>query len=393
MMIGYLIVTVAVLGTGYAAYRDLLTTEVSDSISFLTVETGLLLHTVNSYMAGEIPAMVAGVFGVYLAGMAVWTLLSYVKMRRSTEEREEGIPLVATEEVALVVFIVAVAVVRFSLGGVSTLWVAVMSGLALFAFGQVLYHLHIWGGADSRIMGAMGFALPYLPAGFEPMVMAPWAFQVTLVLNLFLIGAVYVLGFAFYRGLMEEGVMERFFDEVRGDWRRLTGIVAGYLALMAILMATMGSGTARSVLPILTSYAVLLVGMLVLYRYLRIVEAEAMTDTVAVDDLEEGDVIEESIEVEGEVQRHQSMLGKVLARVRAINPIGVIDPYLGRLEESLGYPEIVGLTSKEIEKIREDREEVTVRTGVRFVPAFPVAILVSVLVGDIVYLGLSLLVG
>jgi Flp pilus assembly protein protease CpaA len=194
MMIGYLIVAAAVIGTGYAAYRDLLTTEVSDSISFLTVEVGLLLHTMNAYVAGEIPATVATIFGVYLAGMAVWTLRSYVEMRRSPDEGSDGPPLVAPEEVGLIVFIAAVAVLRFSLGGLSTLWIAVVSGLALFAFGQVLYHLHIWGGADSRILGAMGFALPYLPAGFEPMAQAPWAFQATLVLNLFLIGAVYVLG-------------------------------------------------------------------------------------------------------------------------------------------------------------------------------------------------------
>jgi len=224
------------------------------------------------------------------------------------------------------------------------------------------------------------------------MAQAPWAFQVTLVLNLFLIGAVYVLGFAFYRGLREPGVMERFFDEVRGDWRRLALIVAGYLALMTVLMVSVGSGSAQAALPILTSYAILLIGMLVLYRYLRIVEAEAMTDAVDVDALEEGDVIEESVEVEGEVQRHQSLLGKIIERIRTLNPVGVLDPYLRRLEESLGYPEIVGLTSKEIAKIQEEREEVTVRTGVRFVPAFPVAILVSVVVGDLVYMGLSAIV-
>ncbi len=392
-MIGYLLVAAAVLGTGYAAYRDLLTTEVSDSISFVTVEVALVFHTLNAYVAGEIPRTWAGVFVLYLSVMIVYTLRSYIRLRRSSTDEEREPPLIASEEVALSLFIAVVALLRFQAGGSSMLWVAVVSGLALFAFGQVLYHLHIWGGADSRILGAMGFALPYLPGGFEPLVQAPWAFQATLVLNLFLLGAVYVMGFAFYRGLTEEGVMERFFREVRQDWRRIVLILAGYLIVMIALMVTMGSGPVRTVFPILTSYAALLVGMLVLYRYLRIVEAEAMTRRVDVDELEEGDVIEESVEVEGTVQRHQSLIGAILEWLRDRNPVGFLDPYLGRLEESLGYPEIVGLTAKEIEKIREDREAVTVRTGVRFVPAFPVAILVSVSIGDLVYLGLSILVG
>ena len=44
---------------------------------------------------------------------------------------------------------------------------------------------------------------------------------------------------------------------------------------------------------------------------------------------------------------------------------------------------IRGLTRREVEKIQEKRKEVWIKEGVRFIPAFPLSILLTLFYGDI----------
>lgn len=388
-MIGYLIVGVALVGTAYAAYHDSMTTEVADEVSFLTASAAIGVHAVNAFMQGQIGgAVFAGVLAVdtvaFLASLS--PALTAVYPHHALERLEE-------QRYAVVGFVTLLfllyALVSFAAEGSSFLGMSVLVGVGFFLVGAFFYLTGVWGGADAFVMGATGFALPYVPAEFVPIAQAPWPFQLTLMLNLFIIGTLYIIGFAVFQGLRSKDVMERLWQDMRRYWRRLAVITALYVfAVVGVTVAVTG-GIAVQRLVTMARYVPLLIGLLVLYRYLKIVEDSAMTEEVPVDDLEPGDVIVESVEVEGEVMRHQSFLGKILEQVRAVNPFGLIDPLLKRLEGWIGYPEIVGLTEKEITAIRERRETVTRKTGVRFVPAFPAAIVVSVTVGDLVYLVVS----
>lgn len=289
-MFGYVAFAVAFLGSSVASYFDLKTTEVPDSVSVATGAAGLALHGMMSLVRGE----------------AYYVLASLV------------------------------------------------AGLGLLGLGWLLYTMGVWGGADALVLGSIGFAFPVLHAEFSPAVVAEWPFAVTLLFNVFLVGTAYILLFALYKGFSRRDVMEEFLADMRSYWKRLAGITVGF--------AVVTSGLALFILPdvslfwstfdMLLYYLLLLVGLLLLYRYLRVVEDGLMRDEVSTDDLEPGDVLAEDVEVDD----------------------GVIDSQ-----------RIVGLTEEEVDRIAEARSTVAIKHGVRFVPSFPVALLLSVMFGDVIY--------
>ncbi len=289
-MFGYLAFAVAFLGSSVASYFDLKTTEVPDSVSVATAAAGLLAHGVFSLMRSD-PYFV-------LMSLAV--------------------------------------------------------GIGLFGFGWLLYTLGVWGGADALVLGSIGFAFPVLHAEFAPAVVAQWPFAVTLVFNVFLVGTAYILLFALYKGFSRQTVMEEFLADMNSYWKRLVGIVAGFAVVAVGLALAVTSDTAAfpQIFDVLLPYLALLAGLLVLYRYLRVVEDGLMRDEISTDELAAGDVLAEDVEVDD----------------------GMIDSQ-----------RIVGLDEDEVEKIAGARETVAIKYGVRFVPSFPAALLVSVTFGDVVY--------
>ncbi|MDY6788926.1 MAG: A24 family peptidase [Candidatus Nanohaloarchaea archaeon] len=290
-MIGYIILAVVLGGTSTAAYLDLKTTEVPDMISIVVAVAGVLLHAVASYTSGN------------------W---SYITR-------------------------------------------SLLVGAAFFGFGWGLYLLGSWGGADAFVLGSIGFALPYLPTEFQPIFNAFWPFPLTLLFNIFLVGAVYSLLYAAFEGLTSEEVMTDFFKDMKCYWKRLVTITLFFaLVVYTLTVYTLSSrpmAYMNSLYPVL-GFALALAGVLILYRYLKAVENSAMRKTLESSELEPGEVLAEDVETEEGVIRANR---------------------------------IKGLTEEEVEAIQESCSEITVRYGVRFVPAFPVAVLVSVTFGDLVY--------
>ncbi|MFB6076863.1 MAG: prepilin peptidase [Candidatus Nanohaloarchaea archaeon] len=293
-MIGYIVFAVAFIGSSIAAYLDLKTTEVPDSVSVAVASLALVLHFVVSYTSGE------------------W---------------------------------------RFLIS-------SILVGIAFFGLGWLLYLLGTWGGADAFVLGSIGFALPYLPEEFAPLFIAPWPFFMTLLFNTMIVGLVYSLLYAVYHGFRSDGVMAAFQEEMREYWRRAAMIVMVYISVIAALTVVYRGGlvlTQRTLL-LIGGHGVLLLGLLMLYRYLQAVEERAMRAEVDVDELGEGDVLAEDVDLED-----------------------------GKIDAS----RIVGLTEEEVEEIQEARETVTVKYGVRFVPSFPAALLISVTIGDLLYIVVS----
>lgn len=289
-MLGIIVFAIALVGSGIAAVWDLRTTEVPDIISLLTAGSGILVHLILTITTGE---------------------LTYI---------------------------------------VSSLVV----GSLFFGLGWIFFLTGIWGGADAFVMGAVGFALPTVPQGFQPAFSAPWPFGFTLLINIFIVGAVYTMFFALYKGLGSKKVMEEFFNDIKGYWKRMVLISAFYVVLLTVsTIVTVGfSGIGTSTRYFLGTLPILL-GFLAVYRFLKNVEKYGMTSRISVDDLEEGDVLAKPVELEDEV---------------------------------LDADRIVGVTEDQVSKIRDAVDEVTVKSGVMFVPSFPVAILLSVFLGDLIVL-------
>ncbi len=293
-MIGYLILGTALAGTGTAAYLDLKTTEVPDEVSILTAAVGILLHAVMSYLSYS------------------WA------------------PLVNS----------------------------IATGVVFFSLGWLIYLMGGWGGADAFVLGATGFAIPYLPSEFAPMYQAAWPFQITLIFNVFIVGAVYSLIYAAFIGLRSRKVMEKFQKSLSKEWKNILGTILSFTVLAYLLVlysqyiGVAGGANIYSFIALVLSIS----GMLILYRYLKAVEEEAMKNEIDTEDLKPGDVLAEEVDTGNRT-----------------------------IEANL----IRGLTKGEIVEVRENRAKVTIRHGVQFVLSFPVAIIVSVFLGDLIYMGLA----
>lgn len=197
-------------------------------------------------------------------------------------------------------------------------------GTAFSVYGWGMYYAGMWGGADAFSLSALGFAAPYSLTGFGLM------HSVNLFVNIMLVGFGYTLFYAFYKASRTGGVLKSTFDEIKANKLRF-GAEIFAAALLGLL--------ALEVFKANFLYPVLAVSMVFLYRFLKQLEGKAMVTEKSVGELEEGEVV-----ISGEN-------GK----------------------------KVKGITQEEINDL--EVEEVVVKTGVRFVPVFPVALLITDIYG------------
>lgn len=195
---------------------------------------------------------------------------------------------------------------------------------AIFSiYGWGMYYVGMWGGADAFAVSILGFAAPYPVTGFEV------AHPVNLFINIMLVGFLYTVGFALWKGYGNDSVVSDFRERVFGQKLRLT------LELVAAVIVSVAGQLYFGMNGIF--YLIALFLMVFLYRFLRAVEEEAMAKKIPKEELEGGEVISE---VDGKIR---------------------------------------GATEDEIEEL--ELEEVEVKSGVKFVPVFPIALLITDIFG------------
>jgi len=200
-------------------------------------------------------------------------------------------------------------------------------GTVFSVYGWLAYWKGLWGGADALGIMVLGFAAPYGFSGPELI------YPVNIFVNIMIVGLVYTVGFAVYRAMSSEGFFTRVKDRVLDDRKRIPLELAG----AAVFSAYAGTVNLNAY-----SYFAAFVFIIFLYRFLKVLEDAEMTKTVAVEDLEGGEVVAE----------HGDL--------------------------------IEGISEEEIDEL--DVDEVEVQEGIRFMPVFPVALLITDLFGGGVFL-------
>jgi len=202
-------------------------------------------------------------------------------------------------------------------------------GTVFSIYGWGLYIMGMWGGADAFAMSVLGFATPYSLTGPDVL------FSINLFLNIMIVGMLYTLLFAFYKSVQNRGVWSQTWKDIKQQEKRITVEI---ILSAAICLIGVYTGSFNGLV-----YFIFLVSMIIIYRFLLNIQEDVLTREVSVSELEPGDVLASSEEQGGKV---------------------------------------VGITQKEIDSIKAER--VTIREGVRFIPVFPIAlVLTSVLGGGI----------
>jgi len=220
--------------------------------------------------------------------------------------------------------------------------------------GAVKYYTKLWGGADFLILGALGFLIPVFPQGFSA-TLGPWPYPVTLFLNILLVGCVYTIIYATVIALRKKEILSLFLKNMKSSGKILLGSSIAYIILIALMTffgVYISNTSYGTILPFLLKrtipYFLILIFLTV---FLKTIQYDILDKRISTKKLKEGDVL----------------ANKVLLKNKTISA-----------------DKIVGLTKEQVTQIRSEKKYVKITQGVPYVPVFPISIIITLFVGDII---------
>jgi len=230
----------------------------------------------------------------------------------------------------------------------SNYWIflnSLIAGGAIFALGFLMYYAGQWGGGDAKILAAIIFLLPVSSTTLP--------FPLTYLLNVFIVGAGYMILYSFGLALMNRKIFSAFFV----DFKKQKAVLAlGSIALFAtfaiinysvlVLLAypvDYLSLVRNSLVPLFAA-----IGLFMIWRFAKAVEDVGFKRKIPISKLKIGDVLIDS-----------------------------------KIWE--------GITEKELKKIKKSEKRfVWIKEGVRFAPTFPLALAFTLIYGDFLFLILKI---
>ena len=211
-------------------------------------------------------------------------------------------------------------------------------GLGFLGFGFFMYYLGQWGGGDAKILSAIGFLVPVVPPEFKTSLMFP--LPLSFFFNVFLVGAVYMILYALVLSIMNRKIWSVFFEDLKAN----TKIIVMLNMLLIVFLYVFGIAFAKYYQAdmIVFSVVILLIssGFFFLWKFVKTVENVGFKKKIPMSELKVGDV-------------------------------------------PLDYKIWEGITEKELKKIKSSgKKYVWIKEGVRFAPAFPLALIFTILIGD-----------
>lgn len=227
----------------------------------------------------------------------------------------------------------------------------VFSVAFLGAFGYIMYRTKQWGGGDLLLIAGMGATIGSLPADVLRLVgakLAPWPFSITLLMNLLVVGSAYGILHILWLAASNKKVRSSFLAETHKTiWQP---------ALMAVAAVGLWG------VPTISVSLAIMVLFWPLYRLAKCAESVVFVREVKFGALREEDWLTEDI-----------MVGSTII-ARASSP-GLSGDEVKRIKKFVAGGKLVGTT-----RIKE---------GIAFAPVFPLAIVASLLFGDIAFFAVS----
>jgi len=227
-----------------------------------------------------------------------------------------------------------------------SLWMCLASGGLFLGLGLLFFYSQQWGGADVKLLTAIGVGFGSLIGEFAPVPSLLWPFAITVLMNFFIVAIVYSLLFALSSAAKTPAVWKDFKASMNSYEQGL--ILAAFLGV-AILAFYNSIFVWAGFIPLVW----------LLFRFLKPVEKHCMHKEVSVKGLVEFDIPENDIKVGRKVI------------VSNKDPNGIT-------------PEQI----KEVQKLAKAgkvAKNLRVKWGVPLVPAFPVTILISLFYGDMIF--------
>ena len=291
-------------------------------------------------------ALAAAFVGSSIA--AIWDL--------KTTEIPDSIPYIM-----IAVALLTYGVQSYVEGNFSIIANSMIAGLSLLGFGFVLYYLGQWGGGDAKLLSAVGFLLPVVPLGFSEVILPlpsilgfleQFKFPIVYVFNLFVVGAVYMIAYAVGMTALNKGIQDRFMREVKLNSRKLLLslfiIFISSLAFHGFWLGLIGIPVSFTIIASDLFLAIGITSLFVLFLFAKAVEEVGFKKRIPISQLKVGDV-----------------------------------PMDFKLWE--------GITEKDLRKMRRSGKKfILIKDGIRFAPAFPIALMFTLIFGNSILLFVSL---
>jgi len=258
--------------------------------------------------------IIAAIIGTFIAG--AWDLF--------TTEVPDEVPAL------MITFGLFFWYIFSSLSDNFALFISLLVGTIVLAFGLILYKKGHWGGADAWLLAAIAYMIP---------VYNNQIFMIGYIFNLLIIGSLYMVLYVVVLGLKNRYVFKFYKEDLKKNWK----IVAGIPTIFAVFVIVMAFASFYfigyvNMTPLL--YVLLLVaGLVFFWRYGVVIEKNVFKKKIQAKDLKIGDVLEDSI--------------------------------------------WVGLEKEDVAKIRALGDEVVIKEGVRFVPAYAITLIVTLVLGNL----------
>ncbi|MEM5870075.1 MAG: prepilin peptidase [Candidatus Aenigmatarchaeota archaeon] len=227
---------------------------------------------------------------------------------------------------------------------------SLLYGLFLLAFGFFMYRLGQWGGGDAKVLAAVGFFSPFISSLTKNLY---FPFAVSYLLNVFIVGAAYMVLYAFVLAILNRKIFSEFFENIKSNYKFLliSLVVLIFLFSLTNIFLFNFFGLSPDFYSIFSNSVLisfLCCSLFLLWIFTKAVEEVAFKKRIPVSKLKVGDVLLES-----------------------------------KLWE--------GITEKELKKIRKSRKKfVWIKEGVRFAPTFPLALIFTLVFGDGIFFLFSL---
>ena len=216
-------------------------------------------------------------------------------------------------------------VTALTYGDFYPLFLSIGFGFLLLIVGLLLYRRGQWGEADAWLLAAIAFMIPVYNGRL---------FMPDFVTNLFMIGAVYTVLYALALGLKHRTVFGYFLQDLRKNAKLLLLPLAFVLAAVAMTLYGIYAQ------PLLLS-SVLFFFLMIFWFYGKVIENKVFRKRIESRHLKEGDVLD-------------NMLWR-------------------------------GITKDEIKDVSARKKYVIIKEGVRFIPVFPITLLVTIFFGSIIF--------
>jgi Flp pilus assembly protein protease CpaA len=241
----------------------------------------------------------------------------------------------------------------FTENSFSALWTSLIAGGLFLTMGMVFFYSRQMGGADVKMLTAMGIGFGAMFPEFTPMFVPLWPFFLTILLNFLLVSIAWSLIYAFHHTLKTPAVGKDF----KASWNKYEVLILSSTTFASIVV-----GFYITELIWLFLFPLLWI----LSKFLKAVEKNCMFKIRSVNELVEFDIPEKDIKV-----------GKRVI-VSSKDPNGIT---LENLKEI-----------KRLTKKGKLPKKIKVMWGVPLVPVFLITILLSISFGDLMFALIAYLV-